>query len=88
MLRRPVESALAAAIGMMHETSAMNGPPIVQGLLQRIEHEARMRRPAGPPAHDAAGVGVDHESHIDKAAFARPFGDALTGGFADSRLCW
>jgi hypothetical protein len=26
----------------MYEPAAMDGPPIMEGLLQRIEHEARM----------------------------------------------
>ncbi|MGY3235182.1 hypothetical protein ACVMAJ_002072 [Bradyrhizobium sp. USDA 4448] len=33
---------------MVHESAAMDQPPIVQGLLQRIEHEARVRRARGP----------------------------------------
>ena len=36
---------LAASVAVMHEPAAMDGPPIMEGLLQRIEHEARMRRP-------------------------------------------
>jgi hypothetical protein len=39
----------------------------MERLLQRIEHEAGMRRAAHPPTDDAAGKGVDHESHMDKA---------------------
>ena len=33
----------------------IDGFAVVQCLLQRIEHEARMRRAADPPADDAAG---------------------------------
>ena len=40
MLRRPLESAFAASVAMMHEPAAMDRPPIVQCLFQRIEHEA------------------------------------------------
>ena len=40
MLRRPLESALAAPVAMMHEPAAMDRSAIVQCLLQRIEHEA------------------------------------------------
>jgi hypothetical protein len=29
----------------MYEPAAMDGPPIMEGLLQRIEHEARMCSP-------------------------------------------
>ena len=32
---------LAAPVAVMHEPAAMDGPPIMQRLLQRIEHEAR-----------------------------------------------
>jgi hypothetical protein len=39
----------------------------VQGLLQRIEHEAGACRPGDASADDAAGVGVDDESHVDEA---------------------
>ena len=35
---------LAAPIAMVDELAAMDWPPIMQGLLQRIEHEAGMRR--------------------------------------------
>jgi hypothetical protein len=36
VLQRPVESALAAAIGVMHQSSATHRPAIIQGLLQGI----------------------------------------------------
>src|SRR5271156_5722142 len=57
VLRQPLESALATSVAVVHEPAAMDRPPIMQGLLQRIEREARMRRTGGPPAHDAAGGG-------------------------------
>jgi hypothetical protein len=28
----------------MHEPAAMEGPPVMQSLLQRVEHEAGVRR--------------------------------------------
>jgi hypothetical protein len=31
---------LAAPVAMVHEPDAMDWPPIMQGLLQRVEHEA------------------------------------------------
>ena len=58
---------LGPAIRMMHEPAAMKGPPFVQGLFKSIEDEARMCRPAHPPADDAAGIGVDHEGDVDEA---------------------
>jgi hypothetical protein len=30
---------------MVDQPAAMNGPPIMEGLLQCVEHEARMRCP-------------------------------------------
>ena len=54
---------------MMHEPAAMDRSAIVQGLLQRIEHEACVRRAGGPPAHDPAGIGVDHKSTVKNAVF-------------------
>jgi hypothetical protein len=60
---------------MMHEPAAMDRPSIMQCLLQRIEHEARMRRARGPPAHNPAGIGVDDEGDVDKAAPGRDIGE-------------
>jgi hypothetical protein len=51
----------------VHEPAAMNGLPIMEGLLQRVQHEAGMSRTRDPPAHDASGVRVDYEGHIDEA---------------------
>ena len=38
----PKTVGLAAAVAVMYEPAAMGGPPTMEGLLQRIEHEARM----------------------------------------------
>jgi hypothetical protein len=51
---------------MVHEPAAMDWPSIVQGLLQRVEHEAGVRRARHSPAHDPAGISVDHEGDVDK----------------------
>ena len=40
-----IESALAAPVAVMHEPSAIYGPPVMQGLFQRIQNEARVRGP-------------------------------------------
>jgi hypothetical protein len=47
----------------------------MQGLLQSVEHEARMRRPAHPPADDPAGIGVDDEGDVDEARPGRDVGE-------------
>src|SRR5258708_26262946 len=58
---------LAASVAVMCEPAAMGGPPIMEGLLQRIEHEARMCCPRDTPAHDATGVGVDDEGEVRRS---------------------
>ena len=57
---------LHAAIRVVDETAA-DRPAFLQGLLQRIEHEAGMRRARRAPADDPAGVSVDDEGHVDEA---------------------
>src|ERR1700761_5034451 len=67
---------LAAPVAVMHEPAAMDGPPIMQRLLQCIEDEARLRRPAGPPSDDAAGGGGGGKNTPQK----NPPRGATTGG--------
>ena len=67
VLRRPIEFTLQTPVGMMHQPATMKWPPIMEGLLQRIEHEACMSRPAGPPADNPASVGIDDESNVDES---------------------
>src|SRR5262249_47620937 len=55
----------------MDEAAAPQGPPLMKRLFQRIEHEARMGRPAHAPADNTPGVGIDDEGDIDKAGPAR-----------------
>jgi len=45
---------------------------IMQRLLQRIEHEAGMGRPANPPTNDLAGIDVDHERDINEPTPVSP----------------
>jgi hypothetical protein len=49
---------LAAPVAVVHEAAAIDRPPLMQRLLQRIEHEARMRCTRGPPTDDPAGIGT------------------------------
>ena len=62
---------------MVHETAALDRPALVQGLLERVEHEAGVRAPRNSPADDAPGIGIDHEGHVDEA---RPGRDVGEGG--------
>jgi hypothetical protein len=52
----------------MDQAAAMQGPPVMQSLLQRIKHKPRMRRAADAPADNPARKGVDDESDIHKAS--------------------
>jgi len=38
-----IEDVLAASVAVMHEPAAMRRLPVMEGLLERIEYEARMR---------------------------------------------
>ncbi len=62
---------LAAPVAVMDQAAAMQGPPVMQSLLQRIKHEPRMRRAADAPADDPAGKGINDEGDIDKASPGR-----------------
>src|SRR5262245_53550807 len=44
VLRRPLESTLAASVTVMHQPATMAGPPVMQSLLQGVEHQVRMGR--------------------------------------------
>jgi hypothetical protein len=47
----------------------------MNGLFQGIEHEPGMGRAADPPAHDAAGEGIDDEGDVDEALPRRHIGE-------------
>lgn len=64
----------------------MNGSAIVDSLLEGVQDEAGMRSPADPPAHDVAGVDVDHERDINEPGPGRDIGevrDPQSVGWAD-----
>jgi hypothetical protein len=70
-LRRPIESALTAAIAVMDEAAALGGPTFMQSLLKRVENEAGMGCPADPPADDPPGEYINDEGDIDQASRRR-----------------
>jgi hypothetical protein len=65
---------LRATVTVMDKTAALLWSAIVQSLLQGIEDETGMRRPADSPANDIAGVNVDDERDIDEPAPGRDIG--------------
>src|SRR5271155_6232152 len=60
---------------MMDEAAAAGGPSVMERLLESVQDEARMRCPAGSPADDPPGVGVDHERDVDEAGPGRDIGE-------------
>jgi hypothetical protein len=56
---------------MMDEAAAPDGPALVQGLLQRVQHEAGVRRAGDTPADDAPRKDVDDKGDIDETGPGR-----------------
>src|SRR3954449_9157123 len=65
---------LHTAIAVMDEAAAPDGPARVQGLLQRVEHEASVSRAGDAPADDAPREDVDDEGDIDETGPRRDVG--------------
>jgi hypothetical protein len=61
VLRRPVESTLTAAIGVVHELEVGAWAAPVQRHAQRVEHQRGAHVPGELPADDPAAVGVQNE---------------------------
>jgi hypothetical protein len=74
VLRRPLESALGAAIAMMNEAAAAGRPSVMERLFEGVQDEVRMRCPAGSPADDPPRISVDDEGDIDEAGPGRDVG--------------
>lgn len=63
---------------MVDEAAAADGPALVQGLLQRVQHKAGVSRARDTPADDAPGKGVDDKGNIDEASPRRDVGKILS----------
>ncbi len=63
-----------AAVAVVDQATTMDRSPIMDRLFQGIQHKAGMRRSAHPPAHDIAGVDVDHKGHVDEPGPRRDVG--------------
>ena len=50
---------LNAVVAVVDQPVGLQRPPVVECLLQRIQHEAGMQGAGGPPAADPAGEGVE-----------------------------
>ena len=62
---------LAAPVAVMDQAAAMQGPPVMRSLLQRIKYEPHMRRTADTPANDPARKRINDEGDINKASPGR-----------------
>src|SRR5258708_37391801 len=68
---------LAASITVVHEPASLRRPPIMESLFQSVQDEAGMRRPAHPPAHDPAGIGVDDKGDVDETGPGRALSEVV-----------
>ena len=55
---------LGAAIAMMNEAAAAGGPSVMERLLEGVQDEVGVRRPAGSAADDPPRIGVDDEGDL------------------------
>src|SRR3954469_16570790 len=65
---------LHTAITVMDEAATPDGPALVQGLLQRVQHEAGVSRAGDAPADDTPRKDVDNEGDIDETGPCRDVG--------------
>src|SRR3954464_5434294 len=65
---------LHTAIAVMDEAAAPDRPALVQGLLQRVQHEAGVSRAGDTPADDAPRKDIDDEGDIDETGPRRDVG--------------
>jgi len=54
-------------VRMVRQAAPVHRPPFMQGLLESVGHEARMRCPAHAPADDAPGICINDKGHVDEA---------------------
>jgi len=73
VLRRPVESALAAPVRVMHQPLQL-GLAVPDGHLQGVQGQVSAQRPRGLPAHDEAAERIDDEGHVDEPRPGRHIG--------------
>lgn len=65
---------LRTAIRMMHQPTVVHRSALMQGLLQCVEHEARMGCPRHPPTDDPPSIGIDQEGDVDETRPGRDVG--------------
>jgi hypothetical protein len=73
VLRRPVESALAAVIGVVHQ--ARRGVALADGHVQGVQDQFGAQMVGHRPAHDPAGEAVQHHRQVQPALVGALLGD-------------
>gem|GEM_PF-2177686 len=68
---------MRSAVAVMDETTPMDRTSFVDSLFQCVQHEAGMRSPADSPAHNVAGIDIDHEGDINESHPRRDVGEVL-----------
>ena len=58
---------LRPPVGMMDQCAIALGLPGIERLLQGIQNEFRVHGTAHAPTHNAPGIYVDHEGHVQPA---------------------
>lgn len=68
---------LRPTVAMMDQAATVGRSAIVERLFERIEDGAGVRRPAGAPAYNPSGVGIDDEGDVDEPCLGRDVEPAL-----------
>jgi hypothetical protein len=73
VLRRPVESALAAVIGMVHQAGGRLA--LADGHIEGVQDQFGAQVVGHRPAHDPAGEAVQHHGQVQPALVGALLGD-------------
>lgn len=66
---------LAATVALVGQATTMDRSLIMDRLVEGVQNQAGKCRPTNPPAHDIAGVNIDHEGHFDELRPCRNVGE-------------
>jgi hypothetical protein len=73
----------AASVTVMHEPTATQGPPVMRSLIQRVEHEPRVRCSGHAPADDTPRVCIGRR--LDEARPGRHMGEVRATAHGGAR---
>lgn len=61
---------------MIDRAAPVGRTATTERLFERIQDKAGARHPAGAPAYDPSGVGIDDEANVDQRCPSRNIGEA------------